>query len=658
MLFRYITVSVFILLVISACSPKHSEIIVAEYADEDITMAEFEKAYAKNVGGYEAAADDSISEYKRFAELYLNFKMKLRDAEVRGYPEDPDLMNELTDYKKKVGSSYILEKEFYEPGARELYERRKTEVRASHLMIKPDSTGEEAAKELAETILDSINNGIATFEEMVQRHSDDQFSVPNDGDIFYFTAAQIPIVFEDATYATDPGEIYPEVVKTPFGYHIVKVTEKQPRIPKIKASHILISYQNDEGVVDSAAALDTIQMIKQKLDEGATFEDLAKQYSDDTGTKEKGGDLGFFERRMMVLPFDETAFNLEVGEISDIVQTQFGYHIIKLTEKQEYPSFEEEEEKVRDMYKKSRFKDDYAEMIEELKVEFNYSLNQTTVDKVIGNSDSTIVGGEYKNMDVVGDESLFVLNNKETSFREFYDRLRADQKYTGKLLSPEIIKEAATAYSEEMLLEEKALVLDTLNTEFAQLMDDYKNGIFIFRLQEEEIWNKIEIDSVKLHQYYLDNKDDYMWKDRVKYTEVFTRNDSLANHYLELLNNGTDFDSLAAAVTERSQVKEAGGKYDFQEVGSTEFSSVASEMEPGEFSEIIPNSGGHSIIKLDEKLPAQHKTFEEARAEVSGDFQEYESKRLEQEYLKSLEERYDPVIHYDELAKAFKQEAQ
>lgn len=108
-----------------SCSPEHSKIVVAEYSNATITMEEFEKAYAKNVGSLEAAADDSFENYKNFADLYTNFKLKLEDAKVRGYQNDPMLTQELTDYKKKVGSSYILEKHLVEPNIKDWYEKEK-----------------------------------------------------------------------------------------------------------------------------------------------------------------------------------------------------------------------------------------------------------------------------------------------------------------------------------------------------------------------------------------------------------------------------------------------------------------------------------------------------------------------------------------------------
>lgn len=640
----------------AACSPEHSKIVIAEFSSEKITMGEFEKAYSKNVGGLEAAASDSFENYKNFADLYTNFKMKLDDAKARGYENDPALNDELTDYKKKVGSSYILEKYLVEPNIKDWYEKRKTEIRASHLMIRVDSTGEAAAAKYAQSLLDSIKNG-AKFEDMVLRHSQDQFSKVKGGDIFYFTAGQLPFEFEDASYKTAKDSVYPEVVKTRFGFHIIKVTDIKPRVPKIKASHILISYMNPAGVADTAAAELTMDSVLAELKAGKDFADVAKRFSDDTGTKDKGGDLGFFERRMMVQEFDEAAFNLEVGQVSDVVRTNFGLHVIKVTEKEAYPTFEADRENLKNLLKRSRYNDLYAELIESYKKEFNYRVNENALQQMIGYNDSTVIGGEMKGLSEIGGNTVFSFTNHTETVNDFYSKIKSDTEFSGKKFTPDILNKGVKKLSEQLLLEEKALSLEKTDAQFADLMKDYQNGIFIFKLQEEEVWNKVTVDSVKLHDFYENNMQKYSWTDRVSYTEIYAKKDSVIKSYYRMLKDGENFDSLAAK-TERSQVKDKNGKYDLQAVGSTEFSKVVNGLSNiGDYTEPVPNQGGFSILRLDVRDPARLKTFEEAKAEVSGQYQEYESKRLENEYIDSLKKKYLPVIYYDELRSAFKQNA-
>lgn len=649
----FLFAALFAFLIVS-CSPEHSKIVIAEYTDATITMEEFENAYSKNVGSLEAAVDDSFENYKNFADLYTNFKIKLEDAKVRGYQNDPALNQELLDYKKKVGSSYILEKHLVEPNIRDWYEKRKTEIRASHLMIRVDSTGEAAAAKYAQSLLDSIKNG-GKFEDMVLQFSQDQFSKPKEGDIFYFTAGQLPFEFEDACYKTEKGTVYPEVVKTRFGYHIIKVTDKKPRVPKIKASHILISYMNPAGEVDTAAALLTMDSVLTELKANKDFSEVAMKYSDDTGTKDKGGDLGFFERRMMVQEFDEAAFNLEIGQISDVVKTNFGLHVIKVTEKEAYPSFESDRENLKNLLKRSRYPELYSELINSYKKEYNYSINESAVQQMIGYNDSTIIGGDMNGVDEIGNSTIYSFTNHNETINNFYSKLRSDTEYSGKKFTEDIIKKGINKYSEQALLEEKALSLDKTDAQFAELMKDYQNGIFIFKLQEEEVWNKVAIDSIKLHDFYQKNMQKYTWQDRVGYTEIYAKKDSVIKHYYNLLKAGENFDTLAAK-TERTQVKDKNGRYDLQVVGSTEFSKIVNNLSNiGDYTEPVPNPGGFSILRLDIKDPARIKTFEEAKPEVSGGFQEFESKRLENEYIESLKKKYMPTIYYDELRKAFKQ---
>jgi peptidyl-prolyl cis-trans isomerase SurA len=385
-------------LIFSACSPKGSDLLVAEFGDFDITLQEFEKAYAKNVGGFEKAREDSITDYQKFLDLYVNFKMKLRDAEVRNYKNDPAMLAELNDYKTKVGVSYFKEKELIDPAVKNFYDLRKYELRVSHIMVRPDTISKPEAKKIAEELIDRINKG-ESFEELAAQYSDDKFSKDIGGDIYWVTAGQIIPSFERAAYATEVGKIYPEPVETRYGYHIVKVTEKQERRNKIQASHILINFVDDANQPDTAAALTLAKEVKAKIDAGEDFAELAKKYSEDKGSAEKGGDLGFFERRMMVKEFDETAFNLKVGEVSDIVETRFGFHIIKVTDEQPYPSYEESKSDIKSLYEKTYFKDDYAELISGIKEELNFKINENFIDYASGKFNSFIFMPDYKESD-------------------------------------------------------------------------------------------------------------------------------------------------------------------------------------------------------------------------------------------------------------------
>ncbi len=652
--FFIVTVSVLFF----SCSPKHSEIIVAEYTGQKITMGEFEKAYSKNAGTIEKNSTDPQTNYKNFLDLFVNFRMKLRDAEIRGFGQNEELQNELMDYKKKVGVTYGIEKTLVEPGIKKLYEQRKYELRVAHIMIRPDSTGKETAMLKAQNILDRIKNG-ENFDTLCAEYSDDNFSKTKGGDIYFITAGMIIPEFEEAAYNTSVGEVYPKVVETRYGFHIIKVTDKQNRVPQIRASHIMVDFYNEAGEVDSSNSRARIDSVAMLLKQGGNFEELAAQYSDDQGSKDKGGDLNYFQRRQMVQEFDEAVFNLKLGQISEPVRTNYGYHIIKVTDIKPYPTFEEDKEELKRLYKQTRYNQEYEEYINNIKSNFAFAINENFIDKIAARHDSVRIGKSYFESELkneLGDSAVYNLNKEPVSLTELIEKTQENYEFSNKLIDRPTLESAIKKTSGDIALDHDALTLDQKFPEFKELMEDYRNGIYIFKLQEEEVWSRINIDSVKLYEFWQKDPDKYKFADRVKFAEIFSRKDSLINHYYTLLENGAEFDTLAANYTERPGFKDKKGVFDLLDANSAEIAVEANKLrKPGDYSAPFKNSGGFSIVKLIMKDPARTKTFEEAKAEVSGAFQEFESKRLEEEYINNLKKLYKPVYHYDKLSEAFKE---
>jgi len=628
---------------------------VAEFGKYEITLDEFQHAYAKNVGGWDIAAQQSIDDYKKFLDLYVNFRMKLRDAYVRGYNEDPDLMKELKDYQEQVGVSYILEKWIVEPGVRQLFERRKEEFRVSHIMIRPDTLTDEEAKMKAQAILDSIKAG-ASFEEMALKYSDDKFSAVNGGDIYFITAGLLPYEFEDPMYTLQAGEVYGEVVKTRFGYHLIMVTVRQHRYPKVKASHILIGFHNKDGQIDTAAAKSRADSVYNKLMAGTPFEDLVVEYSDDPGSKEKGGDLGYFERRQMVKEFDETVFNMEVGQISEPVKTNFGYHIIMLTDKMDTQPYDSEFENLKTMFNKQRYQHELEALIDTLKKKYDFKIDQANLNLFVEQSDSLRFGMVHPKFDELSDKVLFSYANESVTIGKFLELANANSKITAKPMDDEAeVNKAINILAEDMLLKEEAMNLNKTDPEFAQLMDDYKDGIFIFKLQEEEVWSKVKIDSADVYNYWNENKEKYTLPERISFSEIYTTKDSLINICYDMLEGGASFDSLATIYTERGIKKMEKGRYALESVNFSDLYKEANKIPTvGQYTEPYAYGGGYVIFKLNEREPSRLKTFEEAKAEVSGEYQEMLSKKLENDYIKSLDNRYHPELYYDELEYAFR----
>ena len=152
---------------------------------------------------------------------------------------------------------------------------------------------------------------------------------------------------------------------------------------EVKASHILISTVDDNGKELSEAkkkeAKKKAEEVLKKAKSGEEFSELAKEYSDDSGSAANGGDLGYFTKGQMVQPFEEAAFSLKSGEISGLVESEYGYHIIKVYDKiDKQLTFDE----VKDEIKKTLTEDKYMESIEAITKKAKVEKNESVIKKV------------------------------------------------------------------------------------------------------------------------------------------------------------------------------------------------------------------------------------------------------------------------------------
>jgi len=137
---------------------------------------------------------------------------------------------------------------------------------------------------------------------------------------------------------------------------------------QVKASHILIKAEPDAGEATTGEAKKKIEMIQKRVKDGEDFAALAKEFSEGPSAS-KGGDLGYFGPGRMVKPFETAAFNLKPGEVTDIVKTRFGYHLIKVTDKKpaKQITFEEVQEKLKQFLKQQKVQKEVATYISKLK---------------------------------------------------------------------------------------------------------------------------------------------------------------------------------------------------------------------------------------------------------------------------------------------------
>jgi peptidyl-prolyl cis-trans isomerase SurA len=171
--------------------------------------------------------------------------------------------------------------------------------------------------------------------------SDDPSAAKNGGDLGYFSALQMVYPFESAAYATAVGELS-QPVRTRFGYHIIKVTDKRPARGSMKAAHIMLRSTDQDSPERQGEVEKRVREIHAQVTDGRlSFEDAALKYSEDESTNTKGGELPVFSTGKMIEEFEDAAFALPTnGAVSGPVRSRFGWHIIKRLEYTPPTSFE------------------------------------------------------------------------------------------------------------------------------------------------------------------------------------------------------------------------------------------------------------------------------------------------------------------------------
>lgn len=653
----------FVSLSLIGCSPKASDVIVLEVGPAKVSLAEYENFYSRNSGGPDSARKSTPEERTHFLDLLADYKLKLQDAYDRGLRTDSEIVAELADYRASLATTFMIEKEITEPGIRQLYDRRKEEIRAKHILLRmnPDASPEETLK-VFNRAMDLIRRLKAgeSFDSLAMKNSEDPSVKSNRGDIYYFTGGQMVTQFENAAYDMKKGELSSRPARTPFGYHIIQIVDRQPVRGSIKVSHIMARFQSAAAdSADTASALMRIRGVVDSLKKGWDFHKLAQKLSEDAGSASKGGDLGWFERRRFVQPFDEAAFKLQVGEVSPIVRTPFGYHLIRCDSARPLRSFTEMKDDLKKTYQQHRYADDYNLYVAGLKNKFSYSFDDTTFRLFVSHLDSTKTTSDSAWAEGVPPDvrrlPILMIGGHGVALDTVIGRLDRTPDFRGTALRAGDLRGRCDRIGETLLLEEESIGLENRNPEFAALMKEYTDGVILYKAEQMEVWNKTTVSDSALKDFYEQNLSKFVFPERVNISVLVPGPDTIAYMVYDSLKRGVDFTSMLPRYQEDPSLKSKDGSRGLEPVDTDLLTRRAASLKVGDISEPFEmDNGTYAVIKLVGREPAREKTFEEAGAEVSNAYQDHLSKQLEQQWLDRIKARYAVKKYPDALKDAFR----
>ncbi len=625
------------------------------------TVGEFMYIYQKN--NQETSLEKkSLDEY---LDLFVNFKLKVEAAEELGIDTTESFKKELAGYRSQATPKYMTSKKAEEAALDKAYRRSVVDRRVSHIALRcPMNATEEEENAVLQRINEArrrvttglpvvqgkgkkaktVQGPVEDFNAVAVEVSDDPSVVDNRGYIGWVRPFRFVYSFEEATYNTPVGEVS-EVFRTPYGFHILKVEAEEPHC-EIHAAHIMkMTPRGNDSI--AALAKSQIDSLYQLVRSGADFAQTAMENSDDRGSAMRGGDLGFFGRGQMVPEFEEAAFALQnTGDLSAPVKSQYGWHIIRLEDKRNAQSKEELAETLTRQIQRSEYKKEIEQaFIDELKSEYAFSENAQTLQSVCnaaekqGRLDSLVLAED-------AEAELFSYGTETRTRADFLTWL-ADNAQTQTMVLSRAVREKYQQYVAAELRAYEDARLEEKNPELQNLITEYHDGILLFEVSLQNVWDKATTDVEGISRYFAQHKKEYTWAEpRFKGYVVYCKDASVAKAAKQIIKTA-QADSVASYLDNRLNIDSV--KYvrfekglwkagDNKAVDKYGLKVKGASFEPAEEFPVVFTVG--------KKLKGPEEYTDE-RGPVTSAYQDY----LEQEWIKSLKEKYSVNINPDVFSK-------
>ena len=601
--------------------------------NKPVLKSEFEYIYNKN-NSNNSLDKKTLDEY---VDLFINFKLKVEEAKTQGIDTTKSFITELAGYRSQLTKPYLTDSKVDDALLHEAYDRSKEDVDVSHILIRipQNATPVDTLKAFNE--INAIWKRVQKedFAKVAKEVSQDQSADQNSGHIGWISAFRTVYPFESMAYNTPVGSIS-KPVRTAFGYHILKIHARRNSLGEILVQHIMIFTSKGEEAQNKKAKV-TIDSIYQRVLAGDDFGTLAKNLSQDKGSSVKNGELPWFGTGRMVPEFETAAFALKnVGDVSQPVQSAYGWHIIKLMDKKGLAAFDELkadlERKVKHDERANRGQHAF---LTKSRIAYNYQEYPTSIQefsKLLSKrtlADSTFIAEAAKL-----NKPLFSFAGKNFTQADFAKYLKKNNT-TEKSIPSEIIDEKIDAFADSELLSFEDSQLEKKYDDFRFLMQEYHDGILLFEVSNREVWEKASKDTPGLAKYFDEHKSDYTWeKPHYKGRIVFCKDNATLAAAKSIVKKA-NIDSIDKYLRTRlndsiQYVKIEKGLYvqgDNKAIDDQIFKSKE---------KYVPTKEYPFFFVTGKLLKNKPEDYSDVRGLVTADYQEF----LEREWIKALRAKY------------------
>ena len=468
--------------------------------DSLVYVDEFNRVYNKNL---DLIDENNQKDFESYLELFINYKLKLAEAYEIGLQNDPKYKSELNKYIKQLQNTYLTDRETEDKFLNEAYERTKSEVDVSHVLIRIDENENDTLK-----IYNKLNALRGAFSNLPvndfknKYQNDQELIIENLG---YFSAFKMIYKFENMAYNTSVGEVSMPF-RTRFGFHILKVNDKRPSLGEVTVGHIM-TYKNKPN------AFERITNILDSLNNGVSFEYLAKKYSDDKNSSFKGGRLNpFSSGQINSIPFENAAFELDKkNNISKPIETKYGWHIIKFYSKKNVKKFDEiKYELLNKLKRSSRFSIVSDSFYDFLINRYGIGYQNNNLDYFISILNPSYFKGEWSIPESINEDKILVkISDRDLKYIDFATFLEDNQRKSTAVPYQKLISDQYKSFVQYNALEVYKSNLESENSDYRYVIKEYREGLLLFNLMQDKIWTVRDSDSTKLKMFFDDNKNKY-----------------------------------------------------------------------------------------------------------------------------------------------------
>jgi peptidyl-prolyl cis-trans isomerase SurA len=611
---------------------------VLTISNKQVSLSEFKSIFFKN-----SHNQDLTKEYlDEYMELFVNFKLKVLEAEELGMDTNIAFINELEGYRKQLAKPYLRNNDFDSLMLSESYSRIQKDVNVSHILISIDPIkGDDYAYEKALKIRNSIINDGVPFSQAASNHSDDPSANSNSGDLGYFTAFMMVYNFETASYETPVGEISLPI-KTKFGYHLIKVNDKRKSIGQVEVAHIMFKTGVGANEDKIKEANKKIIEVTELLNNGEDFSDLAERLSEDRSSAVKGGVLPIFGVGKMVAEFENVAFSLtNSGDISKPFLTDYGWHIVKLIKKNMTPKFDD----IKDDLKKMIDKDTRSELSQKAlyeKLRKTYKvINKPSVYSSFRKSYAKLISKGKFNKNSIDKTIILSIDGFGLTVDSFSEYILDNQSVGSDIdqIYFDFVNLNLLKY-EDSRLEEKY-------PKYKSILNEYREGILLFNLTNEKVWEKAVKDTSGLISFFSSNQSSYRFPKRVDATIYKCNNLSIAKKVKKrIYQKKRGVKTNSQILDEVNQINPFSLQITEDKFARGDNNYVDSiDWKLGISKDIILKDGSYVLIDIKKLLADRFKDLDETRGKVISDYQS----QLELDWIIKLRKKYTVKINNEVL---------